>query len=877
MPPTSSSAMETRREGDVLTRAKMSWRPRDIILPCFLLFHLLQTRHCFATDTIIAGQSLTGGQTITSAGGIFELGFFSLGNPSKYYIGIWFKEVPTDHVVWVANRDKPLQGNTSQFMITEDGNLVIRNQLDATVIWSTNLNPTSSAFSRAAVLLDNGNLVLRDGNSSGTVMWDSFSHPTNTLLPGGILRLHQLLFSWKNTEDPFPGQFSLEFGPTGTNQSIILRSRLQNYWITGVWNGQLFSGRPEMGANLSDNFSFVIDEAGKYLTYTAYNNRTLSKLMMDVSGQIKLLVWVKEAKQWNVAWAQPGEQCAVYDVCGAFGICNQDDRTPCECVNGFKPTSAKDWELNDWSGGCMREAKLQCGGDQFSLLSRMRSPENPDTVTAVGSEGGCKSACTKDCSCTAYSYQGSRCSLWRGDLFNLQQRSNGSGDDIYIRVASLETSNGGTDAVKTPSLFNGSLTDDGARKRSRVRLLSTIIAVPITCGVAVVAIFWRCKSKTTVVRSKTLSHGPVEVEEFKRAAGGTELPLFALRAKLKESMRANRGPELPIFALKAIMKATNSFAETNKLGQGGFGAVYRGKLAGGKEVAMKRLSKGSKQGIEEFMNEVGVIAKLQHRNLVQLLGCCIEAEEKILVYEYMPNKSLDTLLFDSTLSKQLDWEKRFEILLGIARGLHYLHQESRLTVIHRDLKTSNVLLDGLMNPRISDFGLARIYDGRDKAQVKTQRVVGTYGYMSPEYALEGRYSTKSDVFSFGVIVLEVVSGQKVSHFHNADHSLNLLGHAWKLWNEGAGLDLLDHLLCKSCSLSQVMRCINVGLLCVQEDAADRPSMSSVVLMLGSESAKLPKPKQPAYSYRGKSSEVGSSSIESESAAKEDTISVLEAR
>ncbi|KAF3783385.1 G-type lectin S-receptor-like serine/threonine-protein kinase [Nymphaea thermarum] len=769
----------------------MSWRPRDIILPCFLLFHLLQTRHCFATDTIIAGQSLTGGQTITSAGGIFELGFFSLGNPSKYYIGIWFKEVPTDHVVWVANGDKPLQGNTSQFMITEDGNLVIRNQSDATVIWSTNLNPTSSAFSRAAVLLDNGNLVLRDGNSSGTVMWDSFSHPTNTLLPGGILRLHQLLCSWKNTEDPMPGQFTLEFGPNGTKQSIILRSRVQNYWSTGVWNGQLFSGRPEMGTNLSYDFSFVIDEAGKYLTYTAYNNRTLSKLVMDVSGQIKLLVWVKEAMQWNVAWAQPGEQCAVYDVCGAFGICKQDDRTPCECVKGFKPTSAQDWELNDWSGGCVREAKLQCG-DKFSLLSRMRSPENPDTVTAVGSEGGCKSACTKDCSCTAYSYQGSRCSLWRGDLFNLQQRSNGSGDDIYIRVASLETSNG-----------NGSLTD--------------------------------------------------------------------------ESMRANRGPELPIFALKAIMKATNSFAETNKLGQGGFGAVYRGTLAGGKEVAMKRLSKGSKQGVEEFMNEVGVIAKLQHRNLVQLLGCCIEAEEKILVYEYMPNKSLDTLLFDSILSKKLDWEKRFEILLGIARGLHYLHQESRLMVIHRDLKTSNVLLDGLMNPRISDFGLARIYDGRDKDQVKTQRVVGTYGYMSPEYALEGRYSTKSDVFSFGVIVLEVVSGQKVSHFHNADHSLNLLGHAWKLWNEGAGLDLLDHLLCKSCSLSQVMRCINVGLLCVQEDAADRPSMSSVVLMLGSESAKLPKPKQPAYSYRGKSSEVCSSSIESESAAKEDTISVLKAR
>ncbi|CAN6457856.1 unnamed protein product [Victoria cruziana] len=829
--------MKICREGHVPTGARLSWRPRDRILHCFFLFHFLQTRLCFATDMIIAGQSLTGTQTITSADGVFELGYFSLGNPNRYYIGIWFKEVSTDNVVWVANREEPLQDNRSQFMISEDGNLVIRNQSDGTVIWSTNLNPTSSAFSRAAVLLDNGNLILRDGNSSGGVMWDSFSHPTNTLLPGWTMKLHQLLFSWKNTEDPLPGQFSLEFGANGTSQSIILRSRLQSYWTKEIRNGQLLSGGPNMGTSLISNFSFVVDEEGKYLTYRAYNNRTLSKLVMDVSGQIKLLAWVKEAAQWSVAWAQPGEQCAVHDVCGAFGVCNHDNPTPCQCMNGFEPTTSQDWELNDWSGGCTRKAKLQCADDQFSLLSGMRSPDNPDALVTVAREDGCKSACIKDCSCTAYSDQlGSSCSLWRGELFNLQQSSNGSGVDIYIRVASLETFKGETGAAKPASPVSG--------------------------------------SSAEMTGSKTLFRGPVEAEGFKREAGGTELPLF----KLKEPMGANRGPELPIFAVTAIVKATNNFAETNKLGQGGFGAVYKGKLAGGKDVAVKRLAKGSKQGVEEFMNEVRVIAKLQHRNLVQLLGCCIEGEEKILVYEYMPNKSLDKLLFDSKLSKSLDWEKRLVILMGIARGLHYLHQESRVTVIHRDLKASNVLVDGSMEPKISDFGLARIYDGHDKTQVRTHRVVGTYGYMSPEYAMEGRYSTKSDVFSFGVLVLEVVSGRKVSHFHDADHSLNLLGHAWNLWNKGAVLDLLDPLLSKSCSLSQVTRCINVGLLCVQEEAADRPCMSSIVLMLGGESTELPKPKPPAYSYRGKSAEGGSSSTERESVALgEDTTSVLEAR
>ncbi|XP_061975781.1 G-type lectin S-receptor-like serine/threonine-protein kinase SD1-1 [Populus nigra] len=203
-----------------------------------------------------------------------------------------------------------------------------------------------------------------------------------------------------------------------------------------------------------------------------------------------------------------------------------------------------------------------------------------------------------------------------------------------------------------------------------------------------------------------------------------------------------------------LASATNNFSDSNKLGEGGFGPVYKGTLTDGQEIAVKRLSKNSRQGLEEFKNEVQHIVKLQHRNLVRLLGCCIQSDETMLVYKFLPNKSLDFYIFDETHSLLLDWPKRYNIINGIARGLLYLHQDSRLRIIHRDLKTSNILLDYEMNPKISDFGLARSF-GENETEANTNKVAGTYGYISPEYANYGLYSLKSDVFSFGVLVLEI--------------------------------------------------------------------------------------------------------------------------
>ncbi|XP_010248399.1 PREDICTED: probable LRR receptor-like serine/threonine-protein kinase At1g53440 [Nelumbo nucifera] len=293
-----------------------------------------------------------------------------------------------------------------------------------------------------------------------------------------------------------------------------------------------------------------------------------------------------------------------------------------------------------------------------------------------------------------------------------------------------------------------------------------------------------------------------------------------------------RGLELhtDYFSLKQIKAATGNFDPANKIGEGGFGPVYKGILSDGTVIAVKQLSPKSKQGNREFVNEIGMISALQHPNLVKLIGCCIEGDQLLLIYEYMENNSLAHALFGSEEHQlMLDWPTRRKICLGIARGLAYLHEESRLKIVHRDIKATNVLLDKDLNAKISDFGLAKLNEDGN-THIST-RIVGTIGYMAPEYAMKGYLTDKADVYSFGVVLLEIVSGKSNTNYRPKEDFLYLLDWAYFLQKEGNLLELVDPILKSNYPKKEALRILSLALLCTDPSPSFRPAMSTVVSML----------------------------------------------
>ncbi|XP_050371711.1 uncharacterized protein LOC126789558 [Argentina anserina] len=787
-------------------------RPQKMLLKAllfFLIFHISES-----SDTIRGNEEKlkdVNGEYLVSKESNFSLGFFSPGNSSYRYVGIWYSQirVPEQTVVWVANRNSPINDTSGVLKINRYGELALyAYNLEHDPIWFTNIsqsvqNVNTSTLS--AQLLDTGNLVMFQDDENEVYAWQSFDHPTDTLIPGMKVGmnwktgLEWVFTSWKSKDDPGTGDYSLRIYPDQIAiPQLFMYKGLNKYWRTDVGPTVFVDNQEE--------------------TYYSMNDTNAITKVTVTNSVLQHLTWDDGVLQWKVEFSAPKSQCDVYGKCGANSKCNPDtlNQFECECLPGYVPKSLSDWNKRNGSGGCVsnRLGLLKCGdGDGFAKLERVKYP---DTSIAALLHSGisakkCEQLCLSNCSCTAYFSTGDEedCFTWYYDLMDILVYSELE-FDLHVRV----------NATVLAAYAGRSQGFLERRGMLAIPILSSVLALVL---IIMLGCWWRKKNRNT--------KDFVDAEELQHR-------FFLPKPNIEETLH--------FFDLDTIIAATDHFSRVNELGHGGFGSVYKGKLPNEQNVAVKRLSKTSGQGIEEFKNEVALIARLQHRNLVKLLGCCIKGEERILVLEYMPNKSLDFFLFDHRRRSFLDWQRRFEIINGIARGILYLHQDSRLRIIHRDLKTSNVLLDDEMNPKISDFGMARIVHG-NQHQDKTSRIVGTYGYMSPEYAVFGKFSTKSDIFSFGIIMLEIVTGQKNNGSNLDDPSMNLIGHVWKFWREGRALDIVDSTL-KSYQSNEVIRCIQVALLCVQEDSKDRPSMSAVVFMLSGE-ASPPLPNQPAFVYR----------------------------
>ncbi|THG17569.1 hypothetical protein TEA_004957 [Camellia sinensis var. sinensis] len=802
-----------------------------------------------AVDIMTKTQFITGSQTIVSIDGSFEMGFFSPGNSQNQYLGIWYKKISSRTVVWVANREIPLIVSSGVLKVIDPGILALLNGTSC-VIWSANVT-RSTVKDPIGQLLESGNLVVRDANDDNPehFLWQSFDHPCDTLIPGMKLGknfvsgLERHLSSWKSSDDPGQGDFAFRCDPQGYPQLILSNGSIELY-RTGPWNGLGFSGRPNLKPNSIYTYGLVFTKEEVFYGYELINNSVVSRFSLSHNGIMQRLTWIDRTQEWVLYLTTPTDNCDYYKRCGPYGSCNIESIPVCGCLSNFVPKYPKEWENGDWSDGCVRRTPLDChNGDGFLKFSHYKMP---DTRYSWFNKSMTLTECKMDSTVQQVGFSGKKKEIvgvilallfrllllgisitlyLRKKKKNLQLNREGNlmhnseqgyndksqKEDLELPLFDLavianSTNNFSIDNKLGEGGFgpvykeweNGDWSDgcvrrtpldchngDGFLKFSHYKMPDTRYSwfnKSMTLTECKMVCLKNC-SCTAYTNLDIRGGGSgcllwfdelIDMREFNE--NGQDIYIRMASSKLGNLMHNSEQGyndksqkedlELPLFDLAVIANSTNNFSIDNKLGEGGFGPVYKGILKGGQEIAVKRLSKNSSQGLNEFKNEVICIAKLQHRNLVKLLGCCIQGEEKMLIYEYMPNKSLDFFIFAFLCS----------------------------------------------------------------------------GYIAPEYAVDGLFSVKSDVFSFGVLVLEIVSGKRNRGFYHPSHRLNLLGHVWRLYKE-----------------------------------EDRPSMSSVVLMLDSEGA-LPQVKQPGFFTERNVHEAGCSSSKNATvSANEITITLLNAR
>lgn len=607
-----------------------------------------------ASDTLTQSQELSLNQTLVSAGKIFELGFFSPSNSSRIYLGMWFKNIPGQRIVWVANREDPLPASDSASIlkIGGDGNLRIVDGNQNTV-WSTNVSAYSN--NTIAVLTDKGEVILKD-SVSGTSLWDSFNYPCDTLLSGMSIGYNTgagvklVLSSWQTEDDPSPGKFitglSVEMPPQGFTWTNYSRP----YWRGGPWDGGNFLGIPDDDKGYASDINVIKDkqQGSAFLSLDTFNDSYVIIMVLKPSGLLQAMFWKEEMNEWRVSWEAPENPCDFYGTCGPYSVCDKNKSPVCDCLRGFVPKSTDEWIRGNWTGGCMRQTKLLCEistsgiapkgskNDKFLQLREMKLPDHYTNLYDYDDQS-CQEWCLNNCSCAAYAHPyGINCMVWTSELMDVVQFPY-DGVDLFLRLAYSEL-------------------DEDNKKKKLIVGFTTVSSILILGIFGCILYRWKANQRG-YRRNRITDLIPSDQCQNPREMSTDNL--------WEEKALTENSSELPLLDFAKLATATDNFSEINKIGAGGFGPVYKGKLEDGQVVAVKRLSSFSGQGIEEFKNEVMLISKLQHRNLVRILAYCVHGKEKLLIYEYMANGSLDTLLFGK-------WGSNYSFCCGIWFNQHIL-------------------------------------------------------------------------------------------------------------------------------------------------------------------------------------------------------------
>ncbi|XP_014499374.2 putative receptor protein kinase ZmPK1 [Vigna radiata var. radiata] len=740
-----------------------------------------------------------------SPNAIFCAGFCAVGQ-NAYSFAVWYAqtngETQDATVVWMANRDYPVNGKGSKLSLLPNGNLALRDA-DESHVWSTN----TISLSSVQLFLDNtGNLVLSETKGGGVVLWQSFDFPTDTLLPQQVFTRYVKLVSSRSESNKSSGFYSLFFDNDNVLRLLYDGPEVSGLYWPDPWLATWNAGRSTYNNSRvavmdtlgnfssSDHFSFLTSDYGTLIQ---------RRLVLDHDGNIRVHSRRNGGEKWSITWQAKARPCRIHGLCGPNSLCSyhQNSSVNCSCLPGYKRKND-----HDWSFGCEPKFSTLCNKTQSRFL-------HISHVELYGYDYGilknytlhqCQQLCLQLCHCKGIQYtyvfgSGTYTCYPKLQLRNAY-RTPYFNADLYLKFpanssysfegSTHEQSLDCSSSLSTMQLERAYMSHENGYVKFLLWFVGGLGAFEVLC------IFVIC---FLMVRARERKYSGVDRRVYHLAMTGFRK-----------------------FSYSELKQATKGFRE--EIGRGAGGVVFKGVLLDQRVAAVKRL-KDANEGEEDFLAEVSSIGRLNHMNLIEMWGYCAEGKHRLLVYEYMEQGSLA----QNMESDELDWTKRFNIALGTAKGLAYVHEECLEWILHCDVKPQNILLDSNYHPKVADFGLSKLRNRNDTSTYSSfSRIRGTRGYMAPEWVLNQRITSKVDVYSYGIVVLEMVTGKSVDGTDNGVV-------AWLKDKQKNGCGWVGEILKPNVKgvyeEDQIEGLLRVALQCVEEEKEKRPTMSQVVEML----------------------------------------------